>query len=356
VPIGRVRDLDELGPRIEQWLAAHDRAWLAAHDRASAPHLVSLEHASAGWANETVIVKYVSADEGRDPRRVVVRLAPVAPTFPDDDLVMQGRVQEAVHDQGVPTAAPVTVETDESWLGAPFLVMPFLDGHVPGEIPALDPWLSGCSSDVQSRLMETFIEGLVAIHSVDLRVSGLGECLRGANTPLEDEVAWWEGYVHWASEGNPLRVVAEGLEWCRSHLPRTVPEHCLLWGDARLGNIVVSDEGLLEGVLDWDMASIGPPEMDLGWFLALDWAGEQLVGKRPPGFPGHESVVSSYEERIGRKTEDLEWYELFALVRSLAINNRQARLAREAGVRYISPADERNPLAGLLKRRLEMIG
>jgi aminoglycoside phosphotransferase (APT) family kinase protein len=365
---GGTRDLDGLGGRLERWLGERSGAEVRA---------LAVRHASSGWSNETILVdclvegtiggplgavlhschasapvEDLQGGHGAQRRRLVVRVAPLSATFPDDDLAVQGRVQEAVNAAGVPAPAPTVVESDERWLGAPFLVMPFVEGHVPGEVAALDPWITESSPRAQAALLSGFVTTLASVHRLDWRAAGLGGALRGAEGGLEAEIGWWDGYVRWSSQGRPFAPLLDGLAWCRSHRPTPEPPPSLLSGDPRLGNVVVGEDRGIRAVLDWDMALIGPAEMDLGWFLALQWSAEELLQMRVAGFESHDGIVARYEQELGRPVRDLDWYEVFALVRSLAVSNHQARAARAAGRRAATPPDEGNPLVGLLERRM----
>ena len=99
-------------------------------------------------------------------------------------------------------------------------------------------------------------------------------------------------------------------------------------------------------MLDWDLASLGPREMDLGWHLGLEFMMEALFGGRPPGFPGTAETLERYERLSGYEARDLAWHEVFALVRALAINDRHQRIAGDA-------RRTENPMGGILLARLE---
>jgi aminoglycoside phosphotransferase (APT) family kinase protein len=100
----------------------------------------------------------------------------------------------------------------------------------------------------------------------------------------------------------------------------------------RLGNVVFDPAALApKAVLDWDMTSIGPIEMDLAWFLTLERVQVDLTGMHVPGFGTHEEAVATVEEGIGRKLDDLDWYEVFALVRASAVSTRIAVLFQRSG-------------------------
>lgn len=321
----------------------------------------TLAHASAGWSNETVLVTLSSSvGHGGDTDRLVVRLPPLVPSFPDDQLLIQARVQEVAAGAGIPAPAPVTVVTDEQWLGAPFLVMPFVAGHVPGQAPAFDPWVTGSSESEQQKLYEAFLSVLASVHRVGWAEAGLGDVLRGGaagtGTTLGVELDWWDAYLTWSFGDRPLPALVAALGWCRANKPASEPPASLLWGDPRLGNLVVGDRRQIAAVLDWEMASIGPAEMDLGWVLGLEWSTAELVRREVPGFLPRADAVTYYEAALGRSVVDLEWFEVFALVRSLAISNHQARTAKAAGVRYAMGADEDNPMVALVSRRIAALG
>ena len=95
----------------------------------------------------------------------------------------------------------------------------------------------------------------------------------------------------------------------------------------RLGNLVFDDERRVRAVLDWDLASVGPAEMDLGWHFGLEYMMESLFGCRVEDFPGGDEAIARYEEASGRALSDLDWHEVFALVRALAINDRHQRIS-----------------------------
>ncbi len=123
-------------------------------------------------------------------------------------------------------------------------------------------------------------------------------------------------------------------------------EAVLLWGDVRLGNLVFDPDRRVTAVLDWDLASLGPREMDLGWHLGLEFMMEALFGGRPPGFPGTAETLERYERLSGYEARDLAWHEVFALVRALAINDRHQRITGDT-------RRTENPMGGVLLARLE---
>jgi aminoglycoside phosphotransferase (APT) family kinase protein len=339
VVTGDQRDEVSLRVGLEHWISAHPQLVPgAAAGEDGAVSLVSVTHARGGKANETVLVDLGPARPG-----LVVRLPPIEPTFPDYDLAPQAVVQNAAAASGVPAPAPAVVVTDTSYLGSQFLVMPRVPGDVPGPAPIVDPYVRNAGPALQRLMHDGLIDVLAEVHAVPWRGTALEEQLPG--TGLRDAVDRWATYVAWSSEGDPLPALAEALEWCARHRPAE-QEAVVLWGDVRLGNLVFDPERQVRAVLDWDLAALGPPEMDLGWHLGLEFMMEALFGERVPGFPGTLDVIERYEGRSGRPVADLGWHEVFALVRALAINDRHQRITGD-------PRRRENPMGDILLARLE---
>lgn len=318
------RDLDELRAGLERWLGRS---------------VGEISRPAPGWSCETLIV------EGE----LVVRLPPVGNgIFPTYDLAQQAAVQVAVAAAGVPAAMPVRHEPDASFLGAPFLTMPFVAGAIPAEFTAGDPWLTGLADDGErAEAWHAFHDALSRIHAVPIdAVSSIG-----LRTGLDAELAWWTDYVGWATDCSPPGALADALEWCRANRPTDEPRASLLWGDVRYGNVIF-DPGTRQAraVLDWDMVSIGPAEMDVAWFLALEGVQQELTGMTVPGFGDRAATVAAIEARLGRSLVALDWFEVFALVRASAVSTRIALLFQLAGQRSMFKVGEDPTLAAALRR------
>jgi aminoglycoside phosphotransferase (APT) family kinase protein len=147
-------------------------------------------------------------------------------------------------------------------------------------------------------------------------------------------------------------VLADALRWCAATVPDATVPDSLLWGDARLGNVLYDDDCRIVALLDWELATVGPAEMDLGWYLVLDELTNRFVGRTVPGFAGRADAIAYYERALGRDVVDLEWHEIFALARSIAINDCQARLAAAAGTPYPGVPGDANPVLARLDARI----
>jgi aminoglycoside phosphotransferase (APT) family kinase protein len=332
-------------------VAAGLEPWLAARRGATGVSVTRCERPAGGLSNETLMVDATATVDGRTASEsIVVRMAPSASgIFPEYDLAVQARAQEAAAARGIPVAVPVEYEPDERWLGAPFLVMPAVDGFIPGPMPIRDPWVID-SPETQADVSRRLYDLLAAIHEVDWETAQLDHVI--PRRDLDAELAYWARYLDWYGDGAVIvPALADALAWCVAHRPAAEPPHSLLWGDVRLGNIIFDADRRPVAVLDWEMTTIGPAEHDLAWYLTLEATQNELFGRSVPGFLDHDEACRYYEARAGRSLQSLEWFEVLAMLRSTAIMTRLAYLQERSGKPPMLPLAD-NPLLDLLARRI----
>jgi aminoglycoside phosphotransferase (APT) family kinase protein len=345
VTTGGRRGLDDVRSGLVEWCATHRRDVVRLG-------IAELTHPSLGMSNETVIVQCGPDVAGRPGPKFVVRLPPMYATFPDHDFAAQAEVQRAVARLGVPTAEP-TVERDPTFLGSPFIVMPFIDGDIPGPQSLFDPWLTEATEAQRRDAQREMIRILADIARLDWKSAGL-DAILGGDGSLDSQLSWWRGYLDWARNEQILPRIDAIATWCSDHRPVDDPPPSLVWGDPRLGNMVMDEKRRVRAVLDWELATIGPAEMDLGWYLGLERVLLEVTGMAPlAGMAGLEEMASDYQTALGRPLRDLAWHEIFAVFRALVINVRQSEIANEAGEKYMLAAGEKNPLVKILERWIE---
>jgi aminoglycoside phosphotransferase (APT) family kinase protein len=328
------RDLRVLADGFAAWLRHRRPEYRSVDVHAEAA-------AAAGYSNDIVFLEVdlgVGADaDAAERSELVLRLPPEGPgLFRTYDLEMQVAAQDAARRGGVPVPAFVVVEPDPAWIGTPFLLMPRVAGHVPGELAVADEWVMGLGVAGQRRLHEDFLDALARVHTSP--VDGLADRLRGATGTLADEVAWWSDLVDWTFAGATPAPLADALAWCRARVPDPEPPRGLLWGDVRLGNVVFGHDLEVRAVLDWEMASLGPAESDLAWCTALDEIAGAVVDSRVPGFLNRDEIVARHERALGRPLVEFRWFEVFAMLRAAALNLRKAALAAARKGRPAPPA------------------
>lgn len=326
----RGRDLEALQHGLQRWLQS--RA-----DEGDTVTVTSMSRPAAGLSSDTLFVDATrSGPLGNRREELVARLPPPgAGLFPRYDLGAQAMLQQQLATTSVPVAAPVVYEPGEAWIGTEFLVMPKVPGRVLATFPAFvaTGWLFDAPPGLQRSLHTNFLDVMVGVHRLDWHALGLDGLARGHTPLVKAEVDWWSDYLDWVSDGSPLSELAEGMRWCRANIPSPEPAPSLLWGDVQFANAVFGDDGSIAAVLDWEMASIGPAEMDFGWLLALHSMSIATNGGVDlPGFLDRDAAIDRYSSALGRPLVSLEWFETFALVRSGAIMMRIARLLADQGI------------------------
>jgi aminoglycoside phosphotransferase (APT) family kinase protein len=325
------RDPETTRRALERWIAARRPAARDVHvGEVGGP-------AATGYSHETIVFDAAWTDlEGRHERRLVARVKPTGHTvFPDDAFAAEYGVMAILAATDVPVPRVLGREDDPSFLGAPFFVMEHLAGDVPPDNPpyTFGGFVLDAAPEEQERLWWSGLEAMAAVHRVPWQRLGLGflrAARRGAPGPAA-ELAYWRDYRDWVGASHPLVEDAFALA-ARELTAGEPPEPGLCWGDARIGNQVFRDFACV-GVLDFEMATIADPEMDLGWFLFFDRAFSEGLGvPRPPGFPSHEATVERWEALTGRRARRLDAYLVFAGLRFALVMMRLAQLLEATGL------------------------
>ncbi|MHB8339907.1 MAG: phosphotransferase family protein [Mycobacteriales bacterium] len=292
---------------------------------------------STGFSSQTVIftASWVGED-GPRRERLVARIAPtghrvfLAPRFDLEYQVMQVLAQRT--DVPVPPLYPY--EEDPAVLGAPFFVMGFVPGDIPTDMPPYHTggWLTEVRPQDRERLWWSGLDVLARVHRLDPVATGLAFLSDVGQVGLAAQLDYYAAYLEWAAEGRPQPVAEAALEWLRAHQVVEEEPPRLQWGDARIGNMVFQDFRAV-AVLDWEMATLGPPEVDLAWWLFLDRHHSEGCGvDRLAGFPSREATVARYEQLLGRPVRHLDYYEVFAGFRFTVVMVRLMHLFERSGV------------------------
>jgi aminoglycoside phosphotransferase (APT) family kinase protein len=318
-------------PRSRSVLAAGLTKWFEVHHRDWSDIVVTVERPQPGLSSDTLMLE---VETGAATEHFVARLPPLGPTaFPDYDLARQARVQNAVGAGGILAAPALALETDNAWVGSPFLLMPRVPGHTLTTNPSYvsEGWLAERSIDQQAAVFESFVGLLGSIHRLPADEIDLGP-LTGGGPDLAGMLDYWRHFLDWATtDETGTAIYRDALDWCRDRLPSNPPPPSLLWGDPQLTNLVFDDDGGIAAVLDFEMAGYGPAEVDLAWFIVLHEHGAETAGTDLPGYPGRAAMVAAHESVLGRPLADLEWYEVLANIRSGAIVLRIGELMGLAG-------------------------
>jgi aminoglycoside phosphotransferase (APT) family kinase protein len=268
----------------------------------------------------------------RGEERFVLRRPPQGPLPPSaHDVLREARLLRALAPLGLPVPAVLAECDDEDVIGAPFYVMPFVEGHILSEEMPTD--LAG--EGAPERIGAEMVDGLLRLHEVDVAAAGLADFGRSEGY-LERQIRRFGGLLE-HNATRPLPDLEWVAEWLAANLPASPPA-TLVHGDYRLGNVMFAPaEPRLVAILDWEMATIGDPLADLGYMTAM-WAqagdppnpvGDLSPVTRLPGFPGREELARRYVEGSGRSPEALPWYQVLALWKAAIFLEGSYRRFRE---------------------------
>ncbi len=294
-------------------VAAVDR-WLRAHaDLPDGEPLV--RQFSGGASNLTYLLRY----PGRD---LILRRPPVGTRARGaHDMGREYRIQSALAPVYRYVPKMVAHCNDESVIGSEFYVME----RIPGTVPRTEDDITLSPEDT-NQLCRTVIDTLVELHGVDVAAAGLSGLGKGEGY-VSRQVSGWSGRYRKAKTWNVPNFTGV-MAWLVANQPGDVGT-CLIHNDFRLDNIVLApdDQLTVVGVLDWELATIGDPLMDLGSSLAYwvqaddDWAFRRFR-RQPTDVPGmltRAEVVDYYCERSGLKPGNWTFYEVFGLFRLAVI-------------------------------------
>lgn len=314
------------------WLTDALARWASGHLRAADAVEVALHRKPrSGQSNETVPFTATWPGGRLDG---VARVQPERPMFLDADVRREARVLDALGAAGLPVPRVLGVVDGAR---APFFVMELVAGHVPFGRPSVqrDPWLLDLDAAGRRELWTDAMRTMTAVHGVD--VAAVRVAL--ATTPEEEtvvaDVERTAAWLAWAAQGRRFPVLEQAVDVLRSWAPTFAPSSppVAVWGDARLGNMIVGDDLRVAAAIDWETASIGPREVDLGWWLMMDDYATEAVGvERLDGFPSPEDTRASYELRAGVRTTDLDRFELLGALKLAITLLRTADALVDRGV------------------------
>ncbi|HET8931645.1 MAG TPA: phosphotransferase family protein [Acidimicrobiales bacterium] len=294
------------------------------------------------------------ADDGPHHAALVARIAPEpegVAVFPHYDLAAQFDTMRTVAQAtGLPVPGLHWLEPTGEVLGEAFFVMDRIDGRVPPDMLPYtfgDNWLIDAAASDRTALENAMVGVLADLHAIDdvearfTALAGDGAADGHLARHLERTRAWYDWSV--AESGTRSALVETALDQLSVELPTDPGETVLSWGDARIGNVLFAGFAPV-AILDWEMADLGPRELDLVWltyshrvFQDLA-AGFDLAGL--PDFLAVEHVAAAYASRTGHEVRDLDWHLKYAAVRwACAFLRTGAREAHLAGTPLTDDGD-----------------
>ncbi len=309
------RDGRELGPPLE----AHrfDEAALAKYLKAHIPGFsgdCQVQQFLGGQSNPTFLIEDASG-------AYVLRKKPPGKLLPSAHAVdREYRVISALAETRVPVARTRVLCDDDGVIGQMFYVMDYVPGRV-----LTERGFPSCTSSERGRMYHAMADVFGALHAVDYQAVGLGDFGRPSGYVGRQVARWSKQYE--ASKVEDWEPMDKLIAW----LPKNDPaddQASIVHGDYRAGNLIFdNDKPEIVAVLDWELATIGHPLADLGYFLMpyrLDHEvstygikGMDLDGL---GIPPEEAVFATYAKAAGRAhVPNIDYYVVFSMFRLAAI-------------------------------------
>ncbi len=260
--------------------------------------------------------------------------------YPNQDMVLRrppfGRIAKSAHDmmresdilKALKPVYPYVPEVlaqcrDAEVMGYDFYVMERIVGIIPRQdLPAE---LNLSETDVR-KLCLNVVDKLIDLHSVDYLAAGLEGMGKGGGY-VERQITGWSGRYQKAltDDATDFQTV---MTWLKEKMPADV-KTCIIHNDFRFDNVILNPDNPFEviGVLDWEMATLGDPLMDLGnslayWVQADDVPQFQMMRRQPThekGMLTRQEVIDYYVEKTGLAVKSFDFYEVYGLFRLAVI-------------------------------------
>lgn len=297
---GEELDLDRLNP----WLKQH------IDGISGTPEVIQY---SGGASNWTYCLTYPE-------RAVVLRRAPAGTKAKGaHDMGREHGLQAALKPVYKYVPEMLAHNADESLIGAEFYVMEKVEGFIPRKDLPAEIELN----EDQARLLCTnMLDSLIELHQVDYQAAGLAHLGKGEGYTERQVEGWIKRYQNARTWNVPSgKAIAR---WLRDNMPakETI---CMTHNDFRLDNMVLAKDDITQvvGVLDWELATLGDPLMDLGntlvyWIESGDDFIAQWSRKQPSQIPGmlsRQQIIDYYLGKMDLDLKDFTFYEVFASFR-----------------------------------------
>ena len=271
----------------------------------------SITQFSGGASNWTYRLRYESHD-------LILRRPPAGTKAKSaHDMGREYRLQRALKPVFPYVPAMIAHCADESVTGAEFYVMERLDGIIPRRELGVE-----LPPESVRALCLKFLDTLVALHQVDYVAAGLEHLGKGAGYTRRQIEGWSDRYRKARTWNVPKGTKV--MQWLADNIPAQ-ERICITHNDFRFDNIVLdrADPTHIIGILDWELATLGDPWMDLGnalayWIQADDDFIARWTRRQPTHLPGmltRAEVVDYYSAKTGFTPEHWTFYEVYGLFR-----------------------------------------
>ena len=267
--------------------------------------LTSITALSTGHSNETYKL------EGIDR---ILRMPPSKEgLLPPYDMAAQHAVLDAMgkHPAGPPVPKVYELCTDSALIGDPFFIMECLQGEA---FEYVTPeWLKALPAATREAMCAQWIGAVAAVHKLPVAA------MPAAARTVVEEAQHWLDVARGAAAPPALVTVLEDLV---ARPPRPSGPPCPIHGDPKHGNTLWDRQGRMLALLDWEMAGVSDPLLDLGYVLQFYDQGEAALGAAGyelPGWWSRSRTIDEWQRMTGRTAIDMHRYEAIQVAKVAAI-------------------------------------
>jgi aminoglycoside phosphotransferase (APT) family kinase protein len=303
---------------------------------------------------QNVLIRFSRGQEEFVLRRGPVHLRPES----NRTMMREARLLAALKGTAVRHPAFVAGSEDPDILGAAFYIMRAVDGFNATLDP---PQAMRTSAEFRHHMGISLVTALLDLSKIDPVAVGLGDFGK-LDGFIERQVGRWaahlDGYNRY--KGWTGRVDLAGIEaigkWLNANLPSTF-QPGIIHGDYHIGNVIYSMDAEVAAIVDWEMATLGDPLVDLGRILSTwpDSEGRVPMSTRVEpwdGFPRREELIEHYQRLSGRDLSELRWFEILSCYK-LAIILEGSYARAQAGEAEMATAERLHRSAVALLRRAQ---
>lgn len=277
-----------------------------------------VEQFPCGFSNLTYLVR-------AGDRELVLRRPPIGARIKTaHDMAREYRILSHLYSVYRKIPQPLFYCDDESIIGTPFYLMERVKGIILRAQPVKGVELS---PGVMRQLSQSFVDNLIEIHEVDIQAAALADLGVPQGYVKRQVEGWTKRYYN--TRTNEVAEVERLAAWLQEHLPQDSTMSSLIHNDYKYDNLVLSPDELSKviAVLDWEMATIGDPLMDLGTSLGYwvesndspEWQENGFVITKLPGNLTRSEIVDYYVRRSGREIADPVFYYAYGLLKIAVI-------------------------------------
>ncbi len=277
---------------------------------------LSVQQFTHGYSNLTYLLKI-------ENKEFVLRKPPIGAIKRGHDMSREFKVQSGVSKAFSKVPKMFAFSDDETILGSDFYIMEKVEGIILNYKEAKKRNISPLA---YKTIANSWLDSFVELHNVDYNEIGLSDLGKPEGYVERQVKNWGKQYLKAKTDEFPEAEMV--MKWMQEHQPKEY-NHCLIHNDYKYDNVVFKDDSWEEisAVLDWEMATLGDPLMDLGaslgyWTVATDHDFVKQGIPSPTIFEGNPSrteIAEMYAQKSGRNVDNLVFYYAFGLFKIAVI-------------------------------------